>query len=216
MPSQERILSALKEAREKLEAAERDKTEPIAIVGMGCRFPGGANTPEAFWQLLRNGADAIVKVPSDRWNIDAYYDPDPEVPGKMYTSDGGFLSHIDQFDPQFFRISPREAISMDPQQRLLLEVVWEALENAGLAPDQLRGSRTGFFMGLSWHDYEREVVGIDPLRLDSYAGSRELAEYCRWPFSLRPRCPWANNARRYCLLRLTGGSPFGLPESSSR
>ena len=170
MPSQERILSALKEAREKLEAAERDKTEPIAIVGMGCRFPGGANTPEAFWRLLRGGVDAIGKVPSDRWDVDAYYDPDPEALGKMYTSDGGFLSHIDQFDPQFFRISPREAVSLDPQQRLLLEVVWEALENAGLAADRLRGSRTGFFIGLSWHDYERELVGIDPLRLDSYAG----------------------------------------------
>jgi acyl transferase domain-containing protein len=148
MSSQERILSALKEAREKLEAVERDKSEPIAIIGMGCRFPGGADSPEAFWQVLRNGADAMTEVPPDRWDIDAYYDPDPEVPGKMYTREGGFLSQIDQFDPQFFRISPREAVSLDPQQRLLLEVVWEALENDGQSADRLRGSRTGLFMGL--------------------------------------------------------------------
>jgi acyl transferase domain-containing protein len=136
--SQQRILSALKEVREKLEAVEREKTEPIAIIGMGCRYPGGADTPEAFWQLLRNGVDAMVQVPADRWDIDKYYDPNPEAPGKMYTRESAFLRQIDLFDPQFFRISPREALSLDPQQRLLLEVVWEGC--AGARPGSSWGS----------------------------------------------------------------------------
>ena len=108
------------------------RTEPIAIIGMGCRFPGGANNPASFWQRLHEGVDAITEVPADRWDIDDYYDPDPNSPGKMYTRHGGFLDHVDLFDPQFFGISPREAVSLDPQQRLLLEVTWEALEHAGL------------------------------------------------------------------------------------
>src|SRR5215510_3025458 len=109
-----------------LEVMERAKTEPIAIIGMACRFPGGANDLMTFWQLLRDGGDAITEIPSDRWPVDKYYDPDADVAGKMYTRYGGFLQQIDQFDPQFFGISPREAMSMDPQQRLLLEVSWEA------------------------------------------------------------------------------------------
>src|SRR5215475_4696588 len=129
-----------------LDAIEHAKTEPIAIIGMACRFPGSANDPMAFWRLLRDGRDAITEIPSDRWPIDKYYDPDADAPGKMYTRYGGFLQQIDQFDPQFFGISPREAVSLDPQQRLLLEVSWEALENAGQAPDKLSGSRTGVFV----------------------------------------------------------------------
>jgi acyl transferase domain-containing protein/acyl carrier protein len=126
--------------------------EPIAIIGMGCRLPG-ADTPEAFWQLLREGVDAIREVPPERWNIDAYYDPNPDAAGKMYTRWGGFLDHIDGFDAQFFGIAPREAISMDPQQRLLLEVAWEAVENAGLAAGALHNSRTGVFAGVGQHEY---------------------------------------------------------------
>ena len=122
--------------------------EPIAIIGMGCRFPGGANSPEAFWDLLCKGTDAIVDVPSDRWDIRRFYDPDPDKPGKTYAKQGGFLREkIDEFDPLFFGISPREAESMDPQQRLLLEVTWEAFEDAGLIAEELEGSRAGVFMG---------------------------------------------------------------------
>ena len=122
--------------------------EPIAIIGTGCRFPGGANNPSAFWELLSKGKDAIVEVPPDRWNKHQYYHPDLSKPGKMYTQHGGFLQEkIDQFDALFFGISPREAACMDPQQRLLLEVVWEALEDAGLSPVQLTGSATGVYIG---------------------------------------------------------------------
>src|SRR4030095_17255685 len=106
-------------------------TEPIAIVGIGCRFPGGSSSPERFWQLLENGLDAISEVPPDAWSIGKFYDPDPSNPGRMYARYGGFLTDIDKFDAQFFGLSPREASFMDPQQRLLLEVCWEALADAG-------------------------------------------------------------------------------------
>src|SRR6185437_16922900 len=101
--------------------------EPIAIVGMSCRFPGGANHPESFWKLLRDGTDAITEVPLDRWKIDDYYNPDSSVAGTMYCRHGGFLPDVDRFDPSFFHISPREAASIDPQQRLFLETCYEAL-----------------------------------------------------------------------------------------
>ena len=150
----QQIVLALREARTRLEAAERAKTEPIAVIGIGCRFPGGADNPDLFWHLLQNGKDAATEIPRDRWNVDDYYDANPDLPGKMYIRSGGFLQHpIDRFDPQFFGISHREAASMDPQQRLLLEVSWEALENAGQAVENLRHSRTGVFMGMCWDDY---------------------------------------------------------------
>ncbi|MFW9259889.1 SDR family NAD(P)-dependent oxidoreductase [Nostoc sp. CALU 546] len=128
--------------------------ESIAIIGIGCRFPGGANTPEAFWKLLRDGVDAITEVPANRWNIDTLYDPDTAKPGKMRTRWGGFLNKIDEFDPQFFGISPREAACIDPQQRLLLEVAWEALEDGGQVPERLAGTKTGVFIGLMSQDYQ--------------------------------------------------------------
>ncbi|BAZ20881.1 beta-ketoacyl synthase [Kalymmatonema gypsitolerans NIES-4073] len=172
LSSSQRMLLALKEARAKLEALESSKTEPIAIIGDGCRFPGGANDPDAFWKILRDGVDAIAEVPGDRWNIDAYYDPNPDSPGKMYTRWGGFLQQVDQFDPQFFGISPREAVSMDPQQRLLLEVAWEALERAGIAPNHLAGSRTGVFVGIGQNDYAQlQLSSGDPARINAYDGT---------------------------------------------
>ncbi|MGF1512797.1 MAG: beta-ketoacyl synthase N-terminal-like domain-containing protein [Elainellaceae cyanobacterium] len=169
LSSSQRLLLSLKKARTKLDSLEREKAEPIAIVGMGCRFPGGVTDSESYWQLLSNGVDAITEIPSDRWDTEAYYDPIPNVPGKIYTRCGGFLTEIDQFDPMFFGISPREAEHVDPQQRLLLEVSWEALEQAGIAPDQLRGSQTGIFVGSCSDDYSRfSIYSGDPSRIDAY------------------------------------------------
>lgn len=128
--------------------------EPIAIIGIGCRFPG-ANNPQEFWQLLSHGVDAITEIPAERWNIDDFYDRNPETPGKMNARYGGFIPQVDRFDPHFFGISPREAVLMDPQQRLLLEVAWEALEDAGIVREQLTGSKTGVFVGISTNDYSR-------------------------------------------------------------
>ncbi len=151
-------------------AAVHAVAEPIAIIGMGCRFPGGVDSPEAFWKLLRDGVDAISEVPPARWDIDAFYDPDPEAPGKMATRYGGFLDGIDQFDPNFFGISPREAVSMDPQQRLLLEVAQEALDAAGQVAEQLAGSRTGVFAGISTNDYRERMSGATN-EIDAYWGT---------------------------------------------
>ena len=122
--------------------------EKIAVVGMGCRFPGGASSPEKYWDLLQNGRDAIVDVPEDRWDVKKYYDSDPEKPGKAYVKRGGFLQEpLNEFDAQFFGISSREASILDPQQRLLLEVTWEALEDAGQIVSNLHGSRIGIYIG---------------------------------------------------------------------
>ncbi len=128
-------------------------TQSAAIVGIGCRFPGGANSPEAFWQLLRDGVEAIGEVPPDRYDVDSVFDPDPARKGTMYTRRGGFVDDIDRFDAAFFGFSPREASRVDPQHRLLLEIAYEALEDAGLSADQAAGSRTGVFVGFSAHDY---------------------------------------------------------------
>ncbi len=129
------------------------RTEPIAIVGIGCRFPGGANDPAQFWRLLSDGVDAISDVPEDRWRARAFYNPDPGKPGKTYTRWGGFITGVDQFDASFFGMSPREATRADPQQRLLMEVAYEAVEDAGMAPERLAGTNTGVFIGIATLDY---------------------------------------------------------------
>ena len=148
---------------------QRVETDAIAIIGLGCRFPGADNSEE-FWQMLHNGVDGISEVPPTRWNVDRYYDPTPATPGKMNTRWGGFLKDIDQFEPSFFSISPREAISMDPQQRLLLEVAWETLEYAGVAAEKIAGSQTGVFIGISSDDYSRQQYK-NPRQIDAYAGT---------------------------------------------
>jgi acyl transferase domain-containing protein/NADPH:quinone reductase-like Zn-dependent oxidoreductase/nucleoside-diphosphate-sugar epimerase/acyl carrier protein len=146
------------------------QAEPIAIVGVGCRFPGGANSPDEFWQLLAHGVDAIREVPSDRWDIDAYYDPS-NAPGKMTSRYGGFLDRpIDRFDAAFFGLSPREAAQMDPQQRLLLEVAVEALDDAGQTRDGLSGSSTGVFIASYHNDYSYRLVA-DPIDIDAYTST---------------------------------------------
>ncbi len=143
--------------------------EPIAIVGIGCRFPKAKN-PESFWQLLRNGVDAITEVPPERWDIDAFYDPQPATRGKMNTRWAGFLEQVDQFDPSFFGISPREAEHIDPQQRLALEVAWEALENAGIVQETLAGSKTGVYIGLTNADYHK-MLYKDVCQLGAYSAT---------------------------------------------
>ncbi len=143
---------AIRQLRDKVTTLERAAVEPIAVVGMGCRMPG-ADDPDAFWELLRDGRDLIREVPADRWDTAAYFDPTPGTPGKTYARHGGFLDAVDRFDAGFFGMSAREVEGMDPQQRLLLEVAWEALENAGLVPERLAGTATGVFVGVTATDY---------------------------------------------------------------
>lgn len=169
--SPKRLALLADELQRRVQTLEQDARAPIAIIGIGCRFPGGADTPERYWDLLRNGVDAIAEVPTDRWDIDAYYDPDPDAPGKMSTRFGGFLGDVDRFDPYFFGISPREAQRMDPQQRLLLEVAWEALEHAGVSADTLNEARASVFVGMSAGDYFQVMhdAGLDSF--DAYTAS---------------------------------------------
>lgn len=168
LPPVKQAILELRAMRSKIEEIEYRQREPVAIVGVGLRLPGGADDPASFWQLLLRGVNAVREVPPERWDIQALYDPDPEAPGKMYARHGGFLDGIDGFDPLFFGISPREAASMDPQQRLLLEVGWEALENAGQAPDRLAGSSTGVFLGIGNSDYFRMAFAVPEL-IDTYS-----------------------------------------------
>ena len=163
-----RALQEIREMRAKLEALEQAAHEPIAIIGMACRYPGGINNPDDFWRVLRDGVDTISEIPSDRWNIDSFYDADPDMAGKIVTRKGGFLDQIDQFDAQFFGLSPREADGMDPQHRLLLEVAWEALEAASQAPDQLARTNTGVFLGIASLDYYQIMAGQDHALRDVY------------------------------------------------
>ena len=167
-----RALVAVRTLRARLDAIEHDRHEPIAIIGMSCRLPGGVDSIERYWALLTEGRSGITEVPPSRWSLDAFYDADPEAPGKMYTRYGGFVQDIDRFDPLFFGVSPREAASMDPQQRLLLEVSWEALERAAQSPDRLEGSRTGVFVGISATDYATSNIRSGLLReIDAYGGT---------------------------------------------
>src|SRR5436190_12930748 len=155
----------------RLEIAEQGDTEPIAVVGMGCRFPGGVNSPAQYWQLLNDGASGIVGVPAERWDADAYYCEDHSVPGTICTREGGFLTswQPDEFDAEFFGISPREAAGIDPQQRLLLEVAWEALENAGITAQAIRGTQTAVFVGSTTNDYALTFAGrLPPEDIDPY------------------------------------------------
>jgi polyketide synthase 12 len=144
--------------------------EPIAVVGIGCRLPGGVNNPEQLWELLKHKGNGVKQVPNDRWDVKEYLDVDRAAPGKMTTRWGGFLDQVDQFDAAFFGISPREAQQMDPQQRLALELSWEALEDAGMDPTSLRGGNVGVFVGAMWCDYAR-LAADDVRAIDQHTGT---------------------------------------------
>jgi len=150
--SPKRLALLAYQLQSRLDSAEAERDEPIAIVGLGCRFPGAPN-PDEYWRLLDEGRDAVTEVPADRWDNNALFDADADAPGRVASRWGAFLDRVDTFDAPFFGISRREAISMDPQQRLVLEVAWEALENAGQSPRDLSGTRTGVFIGMSTNDY---------------------------------------------------------------
>jgi acyl transferase domain-containing protein/surfactin synthase thioesterase subunit len=168
--SEERLLRLLREARRALEGERARRSEPIAVVGIGCRFPGGVSGPEGLWQALISGRDATSEVPADRWDGDGAHDPDHAAPGRGVGRRGGFLDGIDAFEPEFFGISSREAASVDPQQRLLLEVAWEALEHAGIPPDRLREGSAGVWVGLASDDHAGRVLrSDDPTRIDAYS-----------------------------------------------
>lgn len=153
-------------------SGNRNQVEPIAIIGLGCRLPGGVESPEELWKLLCDGVDAIEEVPASRWNLDTIYDPDRGRKGRSYTRHAGFIQHFDEFDAAFFGISPREAECMDPQQRWLLEVTWEALEDAAVAPDRLSGSDTGVFVGLFVRDYEQlQLSSVNRDIIDAHTGA---------------------------------------------
>jgi acyl transferase domain-containing protein/SAM-dependent methyltransferase len=163
-----RAILELREMRAKLDEMESSQKGSIAIVGMGLRLPGGMRNESSLWHVLENGVDTISEIPADRWDVAAYYDPDPDKPGKMNTRYGSFLKDADQFDAEFFGVSPREAVSMDPQHRLLMETSWEALENAAIAPASLGGSQTGVFVGIGNSDYWR-MAYRDEEQIDAYS-----------------------------------------------
>lgn len=165
-----RAYLTIERMQRRLDEYERARSEPIAIVGLGCRFPGGAVDADTYWEVLRTGTDAVDEIPADRWDADTFYSKDPQQPGKMSAKWGGFLDRVDRFDYDFFGISRREAVAMDPQQRLALEVTWEALENAGQDPADLAGSRTGVFMGVCSNDFAMRNLQ-HPLDVTAYAST---------------------------------------------
>lgn len=169
--SPQRLALLADELNARLQAFESRRTVPLAIVGIGCRLPGGVIDPETFWKLLRDGVDAVGEVPAGRWNVEEFYDRSPDTPGRMATRWGGFIDGPEQFDAKFFGIAPAEAVCMDPQQRLLLETSWEALEHAAIAPSSLAGTSTGVFVGLCNGDYSQVALNAPREAITPYFAS---------------------------------------------
>jgi acyl transferase domain-containing protein/acyl carrier protein len=166
-----RALEAVRHLKARVATSESAATAPIAIVGIGLRFPAGVTTPDELWNLLKNGTDATSEVPRDRWNADALFDADPTVAGKIVTRRGGFIADIDQFDPRHFGLAPKEVPHLDPQHRLLLETAWESLEHAAIAPDRIAGLAAGVFIGISSSDYAQRLLARGLEAIDPYVGS---------------------------------------------
>jgi acyl transferase domain-containing protein len=180
MPNEKKLVDYLKwvtadlqRARQRIAELESGKQEPIAIVGMACRFPGGVSSPDDLWRLVAAGGDGISEFPTDRgWDLERLYDSDPDTPGTSYTREGGFLHGAADFDAGFFGISPREAISMDPQQRVLLETAWEVFEQAGIDPTSLKGANVGVFAGA----VEQTYLGLrGPEEFEGYLMTGKLS-----------------------------------------
>ena len=191
LSANKQALLKIRELKQQLaqQADQRDETrcEPVAVVSMACRFPQTSDTPEKFWQSLIRQDDLVSDVPDDRWDLEAFHDDDPEVPGKMYARKGVFLDDLSMMDPEFFGISPREATWVDPQQRLLMEVGWEAIERAGWIPEEI-ADETGVFIGWMHNDYQNEAsdsfLNLNPYIATGAAGSF-LCGRLAWHLGLR-------------------------------
>ena len=185
--------------------------EPIAVVGMGCRFPGGADGPEGYWKFLADGGDGISEIPADRWNADEFYDPDQFAPGRMSSKWGGFLSDVAGFDADFFGISPREAEAMDPQQRLMLEVAFEALEHAGIATEDLSGIRAAVMMGVYYGEYQT-ISAANPDAIDAYSATGNAHAVTVGRIAYTAGAAWPGGGDRLRVLVVAGHHPPGLSE----
>ncbi|MWA08891.1 type I polyketide synthase [Streptomyces sp. BA2] len=171
-----RVVAELHQTRQRLQDAESAGQEPVAVVAMACRYPGGVRSPEDLWTLLAEGTDAISGFPANRgWDLDGLFDPDPDAIGRSYAREGGFLHSADEFDPEFFGMSPREATATDPQQRLLLETAWETFERAGLDPHTLKGSKAGVYAGVMYDDYAGRLMHRAPEGFEGFLGNGSAA-----------------------------------------